>query len=65
MGTDLESNPTHGAEVSCLDLSRSRDRNLEVVNVLMVPQYFKYPFTSRTQHLGEFLLFRSSLRGLN
>lgn len=35
MGTDLESNPTHRTEVSCLDLGRSRDRNLEVINVLV------------------------------
>lgn len=37
MGIDLESNQSHGAEVSCLDLSRSRDRcSLEVVKCLDV-----------------------------
>lgn len=40
MGTDLESNTAHRTEVSCLDLSRSRDRMLEVVIFLTVPWYF-------------------------
>lgn len=40
MATDLESNTDHRTEISCLDLSRSRDGILEVVNVLPVPQYF-------------------------
>lgn len=52
MGTDLESNTAHRTEVSCVDLSSSCDRSLEVVNVSMVPQDFHFPFTSRTQHLG-------------
>lgn len=66
MGTDLESNTAHRTEVSCLDLSRSCDRSLELVNVSMVPRDFHFPLTSRTHNtLGECLLFRSSLRGLS
>lgn len=52
MGTDLESNTAVRTEVSCLDLSRSCDRNLELENVSMVPRDSHFPFTSRTQHHG-------------
>lgn len=59
MGIDLESNQSHGAEVSCLDLSRSRDRrSLEVVKCLDVATviFFFFFFFSlslyikKTQH---------------
>lgn len=42
MATDLESNTADRTEVSCPDLSRSRGRTLEVLNVLTVPHYFHF-----------------------
>lgn len=52
MATDLESNTAERTEVSCLDVSRSRDRALEVVNVLKVPQYFHFFFYIKANYLG-------------
>lgn len=40
MATDLESTAADRTEVSCPDLSRSRGRTLEVLNVLTVAHYF-------------------------
>lgn len=52
MATDLESNTADRAEISCPDLSRSRGHNLEVVNVLKVPQYFHF-FNIKKQVIWE------------
>ena len=54
MGTDLESSTAHRTEVSCLDLSRSRDRILELMNVLMAPQYFHFSFYIKKKSSGGF-----------
>lgn len=42
MAADLESNTADRTEVSCLGLSCSAGRTLEVVNVLTVPQHFHF-----------------------
>lgn len=58
MGIDLECDTAHRTEVSCLDLSRSRDRrSLEVVKCLDVATVFFFLFffslslyIKKTQH---------------
>lgn len=65
MGTDLESNTAHRTEVYCLDLNRSSDRMLEVINVLTVPPYSHLSLYIKKKSSAGSLLFRNSLRGLN
>lgn len=62
MGTDLESNTAHRTKVSCLGLSCSRDRILEVVNVLMAPQNFHFSFYIKNKSPGGFFALAAPLK---
>lgn len=56
MAADLESNTADRTEVSCLGLSCSAGRTLEVVNVLTVPQHFHFCDIQKKNFLGEFAI---------